>query len=264
MNILRDLAYAPQHGVCGSGDLYLPKPGSRPPGAALAIHGGGWSELDRSSFAGVAEFLCSELGLMTFNIDYRLSRIAPWPACGDDCLAAAGFLRSVLLPQYCPENVPRVFVVGGSAGGHLALMTGLRLLPEWVAGIVSISGIADPAPDMILHRERYQTLFGKKNAPELLPAISPINFLQTNSPRILCTHTRFDEVVPFAAVQNFVDQACRKGIRIHTYFYSRKNEGHCIWVPGSEPHKLHPDLEEAIRNFCQIGDEAPINPRHDC
>ncbi len=262
MDILRDIAYSPQNGVYGCGDLYLPEPLSRLRGTALTIHGGGWSDNERSSFAGVAEFLCSDLGLLTFNVNYRLSRTAPWPACGDDCLAAAAFLRSVLLPQYCPENVPQVFVVGGSAGGHLALMTGLRLPPEWVAGIVSISGIADPAPDMILHRERYQNLFGKIPAPELLPAISPINFLQTNSPRILCTHTRFDEVVPFTAVRNFVDQASSNGIRIHTYFYSRKDDGHCIWIPGSKPHKLYPDLEEVIRNFCQTGEEAPIQARH--
>ena len=42
-------------------------------------------------------------------------------------------------------------IIGPSAGGHLALMTGLRLPEQKVAGIVSISGIADIEADFSAH-----------------------------------------------------------------------------------------------------------------
>ena len=51
-----DIAYAPDHGFRGLGDLYLP---AEPEGAtaALVIHGGGWNAMDKQGLAGVAELL---------------------------------------------------------------------------------------------------------------------------------------------------------------------------------------------------------------
>ena len=89
MRMVNNLVYQSAWGERGLGDLYLPDTLSERTPAALTIHGGGWSAMEKSSFAGVAEFLCS-LGYAVYNIQYRLSTISHWPACGDDCLEAAG------------------------------------------------------------------------------------------------------------------------------------------------------------------------------
>jgi hypothetical protein len=96
--MIENIIYNTKCDTRNTGDLYLPENADRNTPLALSIHGGGWSAMDKSSFAGVAEFLCG-LGMAVFNIDYRLLTDAPWPICGDDCLRAAGFLLEARHPS---------------------------------------------------------------------------------------------------------------------------------------------------------------------
>jgi len=158
-----------------------------------------------------------------------------------------------LLPQYFTGGLPRTLVVGASAGGHLALMTGLRLVPDEIAGIVSVSGIDDLEPDLRRWPNRYRGLFGTEPTEALVAQASPITYLTGDSPSILCTHSRYDEVVPCASAEQFIHRAAQKGVDVQSYFYERRNDGHCIWIPGSDPHRLHPDIEAEIRRFvCRV------------
>jgi acetyl esterase/lipase len=248
MRIISNLVYEPKHGERGLGDLYVPERAASPPPIALSIHGGGWSTLDKSSFAGVALFL-AQLGFATFNTHYRLCGSAVWPACGDDCLQAARFLLDDENQALAGLDRRRLVIVGASAGGHLALMTGLRLPSSRVRAVVSIAGIADPHPDAAEHPARYQALFGRDFSSTDLEQISPIPYLRADSPRLLLTHSQHDSVVPIASATNFLAAARKAGASAERYFYQRQNDGHAIWIPDSNPRQLYPDLEEAIRKF---------------
>ena len=112
----------------------------------------------------IATFLCQDLGLAVFNINYRLCRKSVWPAGGDDCLEAAWTLLEGRIPQI-QGNGKKILIIGASSGGHYALMTGLRLPPERVSGIISISGINSVKEDLAFAPGRY--LEGAKNAVPL-------------------------------------------------------------------------------------------------
>ena len=228
---MTELCYHPAAGERGLGDLYLPKQPDNAP-VALTIHGGGWSAQDKSSFCGVAEFIAS-LGWAVFNINYRLTSIVPWPACGDDCLAAAKFLLDGKEPEFAGLDRRKLLICGGSAGGHLALMTGLRLPPERVAGIISISGIDELTSDYALHTARY-------------------------CPPVLLTHWDDDQVVPVECARRFRDRGRALGCRVDYYEYSTVDEGHGIWIPNSMPHRLYPHLEKELARF--IKSVLPENP----
>lgn len=252
------ITYLPEAGAFGIGDLYLPRSWNSETPLALVIHGGGWSAMDRFSSSGIAEFLC-ENGFAVLNAEYRLTCDVPWPQCGDDCLAAARFLLDGANETLAKLNRAKVFVIGGSAGGHLALMTGLRLPPERVSGIVSISGIADMKEDFRANPGRYQAFFRHEPTDEEMIAASPMGFITEKVPPMLLTHTIYDSVVPFSSARNFVE-ACQKagfGDRVRLYDYERKNDGHCIWRPGSRPHRLHEDLEYEIIKFASL--HAPVS-----
>ena len=248
MPLIPNLVYNPSHGDRGLGDLYLPEHADQHTPIALSIHGGGWAAMDKSSFAGVAQFLC-EIGFATFNTHYRLCGTAPWPACGDDCLQAARFVLDGTHDALNQLDRRQIVVIGASAGGHLALMTGLRLPACRVRAAISISGVADPGPDAAAFPGRYRALFGHDATPADLDSISPISRLRPDSPRLLLTHSHHDTVVPVASAANFIAAAKQVGAPVESYFYHRQNDGHCIWIPGSNPHKLYPDIEEAIRHF---------------
>jgi len=247
--MIRDVVYNPAIGKYGLGNLYLPDGYTADTPVALAIHGGGWSGLDRTSWAGVAEFLCNDLGFVVFNIEYRLTGVAKWPACGNDCIAAANYLLSDAFRDKYGLNCRKVWTCGGSAGGHLALWTGLSLPPEKVAGIISISGIGVLAPDAKAHPSRYVGLFGHKPTSAELTAASPLSLVTPKAPPIFCSHATVDGAVPIEAEQLFVD-ACRKaGVKTEFYVYEKRDGGHSVWIPGSKPHKLFPDIEAAIAKF---------------
>lgn len=201
MEINKNIAYRPENADHGAGDLYNPQSETM----ILAIHGGGWSGLSKEVFLRLAGFL-AENGYGVFNINYRLSSMAPWPACGNDCLAAANYLLA---------DYQRIFILGSSAGGHLALMTGLRLQPERIAGIIAISAIGDLAPDKEINPGRYVALFHGEPTPEQLSEACPVNYLNENHPPILYTHFVHDQVVPLKSAENFVKAVGN----VETYFY---------------------------------------------
>ena len=246
MKLLKDISFRPSAGISGLCDLYLPDRVSRADLAVLTIHGGGWNSLTKESFEGVARWLCNDLGLPVCNTNYRLTGEAPWPACGDDCLAAAKFLLADTRIPGGPAG-RKLFVVGGSSGGHLALMTGLRLPPEKVAGIVSISGIADLSSSA----GRFAGLFGHEPDEAEIRAADPATYLTPDSPPVLCTHERGDNVVPVRASQDFLAAVRRNGTAGEAFFYDKDETGysHRIWIPGSDPHRLYPEIEAAVSAF---------------
>ena len=253
---MTELCDHPAAGERGLGDLYLPKQPDNAP-VALTIHGGGWSAQDKSSFCGVAEFIAS-LGWAVFNINYRLTSIVPWPACGDDCLAAAKFLLDGKEPEFAGLDRRKLLICGGSAGGHLALMTGLRLPPERVAGIISISGIDELTSDYALHTARYCPFFGSGVTEEKKAQANPIHYLRPDSPSVLLTHWDDDQVVPVECARRFRDRGRALGCRVDYYEYSTVDEGHGIWIPNSMPHRLYPHLEKELARF--IKSVLPENP----
>lgn len=230
MEIKKNIAYQLENGERGVGDLYNPQSKTM----ILAIHGGAWCGLSKETLSNLSEFLAAK-GYGVFNINYRLSSMAPWPACGDDCLTAANYLLA---------DYQRIFILGASADGHLALMTGLRLPPKQVAGIIAISAIGDLTPDRKVHPNRYVTLFHGEPTPEQLSEACPVNYLKENHPPILYTHFIHDQVVPVESAGNLSKAA----ENIETYFYDlgrTVEEGHAIWVPGTD-RDLYPDIKEKI------------------
>ena len=141
-----------------TGDLLLPSgeiTAATP--KILLIHGGGWTSEKylRGTLSDEAA-LFRDAGFAVYNIDYRLAPGAAWPMIGDDCLAAARKLVSCEgMPELAAAAEKPIAVLGVSAGGHLALMTGLRLPRKDVIGVISVSGIADPEQDSKDHPARY-------------------------------------------------------------------------------------------------------------
>ena len=177
---------------------------------------------------------------------------APWPACGDDCLKAADFLLNGDIPELAGVKREKIGVIGGSAGGHLALYTGLKLPPEKVRNIIAISPIGDPLPDYRVHPERYDCLFGCETTEKLLQKIAPLQFVNDSSPEIFISHAFTDTAVPQESSINFINSARKQGAGITHFFYDGVGDGHRIWIPGSDPHRLLPEIEEAILKFLNI------------
>src|SRR5687768_7447602 len=124
------------------------------------IHGGGWVGGDK---AAAREFnigtTLAAAGYVCASVNYKLKGDDRWPTNLFDCKNAVRFLRTRAVQyQVAPD---RIGVIGGSAGGHLALMVAYTSdLPELtptaaantpypgvsdgVRCVVDLYGITDP------------------------------------------------------------------------------------------------------------------------
>lgn len=193
-------------------DLYRPEsPASGALPVIVFFHGGGWSIGSKSDGAGRLAPLVRSGEYAGVSVEYRFSDEARWPAQIHDCKAAIRWIRAnASVYGLDPE---RIGVWGSSAGGHLALMTGLtgdvaalegRVGPNpgessRVSAVVNFFGVADlnatrsPADaDMPPAK-----LIGGpvRENPELAASASPIHYITPDDPPVLSIHGSDDETV---------------------------------------------------------------------
>lgn len=186
-----------------------------PNATLIYIHGGGWAggpskEQYQHWFL---PFL--HLGWNVVNVEYRSSAIALAPAAVEDCLCALRWVYKNA-KQYNIDTT-RLVTMGHSAGGHLALTTGMipasaeldRECPGneelKVAAIVNWFGITDVA-DIIdgPNTKSYAVKWfaAMPNRREVAKRVSPLTYLRAGLPPIITIHGDADPTVPYAhAVQ---------------------------------------------------------------
>jgi acetyl esterase/lipase len=128
----------------------------RPRGTYLHIHGGGWTLGTPDLYDDHNQRIAGATGCRVASVQYRLAPEHAWPACADDCEAAA---------LWALEEFGGPLLIGGeSAGAHLSAVTLLRLKARGqagqVAGMVLNYGVYDLrlTPSMANWGERYLVL----------------------------------------------------------------------------------------------------------
>ncbi|MEU6999387.1 alpha/beta hydrolase [Nonomuraea sp. NPDC046570] len=122
-------------------DVWWTADGMERPGVFL-VHGGWWSSGDKKYMAEITRGY-AELGYTVFNLNYRLSTDAAWPAQRTDVLdAIATARRHAARWSFDPKNY---VVVGFSAGGHLAASVGTYGNGlQGLKGVVGVSPVTSP------------------------------------------------------------------------------------------------------------------------
>jgi len=189
-------------------DVYTPvAPGPHP--TILHIHGGGWVGGTRESVE-LRALPYLEMGFAVVNISYRLARVSEAPAAVEDCRCALRWVHANAKEYGFDPN--RIVVMGYSAGGHLALTTGMLTTaagfdrqcggPQQepkVAAIVNWYGIADVVD--LLEGANARTyavgwLGSRPDRAEVAKRVSPMSHVRKDLPPILTIHGDADPVVP--------------------------------------------------------------------
>lgn len=111
----------------GTVPLRILRPSGPARGVVLDIHGGGWVVGSAGLNDRLNAHLVAEAGLAVVSVDYRLlnePRGVSLPDAVSDCVAAARWLIAQTAECF---QTDRLFLVGESAGGHLAALTALEL-----------------------------------------------------------------------------------------------------------------------------------------
>lgn len=231
----RDIVYKTVNGESLDMILFLPerKLSARMP-VMLYTHGGGWGGGDKFKvfdpvFRDTLRILLDN-GIVCAAIEYRLTRegISTAVDCVTDCKDAARFLVKNAKQYHLDPD--RMGVWGGSAGGHLSLMTGLadnKLFP----GDENLAD-TDPAfcciasyypavsfldPELFKNTnfetpERFIPMLGGllEDRRDVAALISPVEHIKKGSPPVLLLHGDDDVILPIAHSLYFIKIAREK------------------------------------------------------
>lgn len=241
--LYRDIEYLGKGVRQEKADLYLPisfsSDATKVYPVVLEIHGGGWVGGEKDWY--LATSLAKELakaGYAVLSIDYKLMKNADpengtkkqiaWPENLYDCKSAVRFLRKYSEQLHIkPDSIA---VMGESAGGHLALLTGYTADHETldqgglyteqsssVAAVVNVYGITD------VYRWGAESFIDEKtvNPAKELYLASPLTHVSNKTPPTLTIHGDADELIPF-------DQ----GSRLHELLDKNYVENELVRIKG--------------------------------
>jgi acetyl esterase/lipase len=215
-------------------DVYRPRDAAAPVPVVMFIHGGGWvSGSKEGSVLYALEFL--QMGMAVVNVEYRLAKVAPAPAAVEDCRCALRWI--VRNAERLKFDVNRIVVTGGSAGGHLALMTGMvdraagfdRGCPaeekiRWtgsetgeakVAAIINYFGITD-VNDMLEDGGNprgyaIEWVGNRNDVARIASKVSPLTYVRAGLPPILTIHGDADTLVPVSHARRLHEALLKVG-----------------------------------------------------
>jgi acetyl esterase/lipase len=205
---LVDVTYLTANGYEAKLDVY-PSTAAAPAPTVFYFHGGGWLGGNKDlSFLQTMPYLA--MGWTVVNVEYRMGPVALAPAAVEDCRCAVRFV----LDRAKDYNVDpkRIVLTGHSAGGHLALMTGMMPVSAGldrqcagteeirVAAIVNWYGITDvvdmlDGPNMKGYAVRW--LGSQPDREGIARRVSPLTWVKSGTPPVLTIHGDADPVVPY-------------------------------------------------------------------
>ena len=190
-------------------DVYKRRDATRSQPTLIFFHGGGWVQGSKeASLMSLVPWF--EMGWNVVNVEYRLRRVAQAPAAVEDGLCALRWVAAHAKDY--DIDASRLVTSGESAGGHLALTTGM--IPESagldrqcpgiplpkVAAILDWYGITDVA-DLLdgPNRKTYavEWLASLPDREAIAKRVSPLTYVREGLPPILAIQGDADPTVPY-------------------------------------------------------------------
>ena len=235
-------------------DVYQSREATTPNSTLIYFHGGGWTGGSKEgSSLTFLPFL--DMGWNVVNVEYRLAKISLAPAAVQDGLCALRWVIRNAKDYNIDTN--RLVTMGNSAGGHLALTTGMipasagldRQCPGAedlkVAAIVNWYGITDvnellDGPNTRVYAVTW--LAAMMNRDEVAKRVSPLTYVRAGLPPIISIQGDADPTVPYS-----------QNVRLHQALEKVGVRNQLVTIPAGK-HGGFSDAEmvrayDAIRAF---------------
>ena len=243
-SVLKDISYGEHERH--SFDLYIPQNAENKSGVILFIHGGGWSNGDKSDYKNEAEFYASS-GYICATMNYRF--VSENVNVFHELEDITSVLNSIKIK--CKEygyDIKNTILIGASAGAHLSLLyaytrkNASQVTPvavcaycppvncwaenflmgikgefeDWKYGVLSNCCGVKITKDTLLNELQQKAL--KK--------MSPQSYVSKECVPTAVFQGVLDELVPFEHSEIFIDSLKKSGIKSDFLIY--ENSGHAL------------------------------------
>lgn len=216
----------------------------------IFIHGGSWMTGSKDMYARLGENLLPE-GYVSVLINYRLFPVSDVYGMSDDCSAALA---------WCVKNIAgyggdpkKIFLMGHSAGGHLAAVTALRHDDNLhsLKGVVLVDAFGLSAYHFLsvhghMVPDFFAGVFGRNS--ERWPLASPDKLLKENAPPMLVLTG--GSTYPFLAFdnENFISLLKTWGVKCEHRLYPSKTHMQMIYEYDNRNSRIFRETVEWLNN----------------
>lgn len=230
-----DVVYKKTDNWVGKMDIYLPPNYGKPTPIIINIHGGGWNHGSKEKQTGFRAFFKENIAIA--NINYRLVDVAPAPAAIEDVRSTLIYL--IRNAKELNIDTDKIVLMGGSAGGHLALCAGyLANNPKFdtdrgdiknikIAAIINKYGIGDMysfSTGEKAYKSAVRWLGKNANNTEFKKSVSGMTYITKDSPATFIVHGDADPIVPYSQSVELHKKLVDKGVK--TEFITVKGGEH--------------------------------------
>ncbi|MGI8363317.1 alpha/beta hydrolase fold domain-containing protein [Bacillus cereus] len=240
-------------------DIYLPDQGEGPFPVLIHLHGGGFIKGNKRDIQLKLPLKARDIGFAIVSVDYSKSYEANYPKLVHEIKTSIRYLRSNA--EKYRLNPQKIFVIGCSAGGHLASLIGtsegIQALEggqygyveysSGVQGAISFCGSSNfltMQHDLSEHLRKLELnagmiygesnsidtlLFGKlvKSTPELAKEFSSLTYVSKNIPEFLIVHGTHDNYVAPKQSIDLVQKIKEVGVGDKVELHLLDGIGHC-------------------------------------
>jgi len=239
-------------------DFYIPNKNKSSYPVILYSHGGGWISGFRNQPNNVSwcKYLASK-GYVVASIDYSFGFSSTMEEILEDYEDSLSFLKNQ--KSLFNLDLNNIFLMGLSAGGHLALLYSsyYTKLEKWtkVSGIKGVICYYTPSDLTTIGDKEHKSIFAKYAIWTTLKGsladkkseyikFSPINYVSSHMIPMLIVHGREDKTVPFANSLNL--SKTLDDFKVNYKFLVHKKADHCFDFYLKDPRTIY-IIEETAR-----------------
>lgn len=232
-----DVVYATANNTPLKLDIWYQHQDKEPRPTLVYFHGGGWI-FGAKTYSMLHYLPFLEKGWRVVDVEYRMASNSYAPAAVEDTRCALRWIFNNA--EQWKFDTSKIVLTGHSAGGHLALITGMlpdktpldnncydaRPMPK-PAAIINWYGISD-VNDVIAgpNLKNYAVMWmgSQPNADAIAKSVSPLTYVRKDLPPIISIHGDADDVVPYSHSTR-LHEALEK-VKVTNKLFTVKGGGH--------------------------------------
>jgi len=231
-NGLLDVVYKNVNSTNCRMDVYYPTDAISPVPVVINMHGGGWNHGTKEEQGGFNTYF--NMGYAVANVEYRMTGEATAPAAVEDVRGAMIYLLNHAAELHIDKN--KIVFLGGSAGGHLALIAGYLsnnsiydndCIPYTgdykIMAVIDKYGPAD-LQNFMFYGSLVDWLGSHATDAAYINTLSPLTYVNAHTPPTYIIHGDADPTVPYA--QSVTLQAALQAAGVKNKFTSVPGGGH--------------------------------------